>query len=63
VLAVNPSGIVAGGAWPSQSSRRSSTPVIPFGLLAAAGLIIFALLCNAAREPSLSQSIHSEQEC
>jgi hypothetical protein len=63
VLTVDPSGRVAGGAWPSQSSRRSSTPLIPFGLLAAAGLIILALLCTAAREPNLSQAIHSEQEC
>jgi hypothetical protein len=63
LLTVDPSGSVAGGAWPSQSSRRSSTPLIQFGLLAAAGLIILALLCTAAREPNLSQAIHSEQEC
>jgi excisionase family DNA binding protein len=40
-------GSVAGDAWPSQSSRPASAPLIPLGLLAAAVLIIFALLWMA----------------
>ena len=46
-------GSVAGDAWPSQSSRPASAPLIPLGLLAAAVMIIFALLWMATSESSL----------
>ena len=55
-------GSVAGDAWPSQSSRAASGPLIPLGLLAAAVVIIFALLRMVTRESSLYLSMHRERE-
>jgi excisionase family DNA binding protein len=54
-------GSVAGDAWPSQSSRAASAPLIPLGLLAAAVVIIFALLRMVTRESSLYLSMHRER--
>jgi len=51
-------GSVAGDAWPSQSSRPASAPLIPLGLLAAAVVIIFALLRMVSREPKLHLCMH-----
>jgi hypothetical protein len=56
-----PHGCVAGDAWPSQSSPPTSTPLIPFGLLTAAVLIIFASLWKVAGESSLHLSMHRER--
>jgi hypothetical protein len=56
-------GSVAGDAWPSQSSRAASAPLIPLGLLAAAVVIIFALLRMVTRESSLYLSMHRERGC
>jgi hypothetical protein len=39
----------AGDAWPSHLSRPARASVIPFGLLAAVVLIIFALLWRVTR--------------
>jgi hypothetical protein len=56
-------GSVAGDAWPSQSSRPASAPLIPLGLLAAAVMIIFTLLWMATRESSLDLTMHGERGC
>jgi len=51
-------GSVAGDAWPSQSSRAASAPLIPLGLLAAAVVIIFALLRMVRIQPL---SLHAQR--
>jgi excisionase family DNA binding protein len=56
-----PCGSVAQDARPPQSSRPASTPLIPFGLLAAAVLIIFASLWTVAGEFSPYLCMHRER--
>jgi hypothetical protein len=46
-----------------QSSRPASTPLIPFGFVGGAVMIIFALLWTVARESSLYLSTHRVRGC
>ena len=58
-----PYGSVAGDAWPCQPPRLPIAPLIPFGLLAAAVLIIFALLWTVTRESGTYLSMNRKRGC